>query len=573
MAESMSDEELMAALSLSPASALSDEELMARLGPVGTPFQGAAETAMTVGSSMISEPVAGLVGIGGRVANAALNQPQDDAQIIDSVRQGLTYQPRTQTGQRYVQNVAGALQPIGEALEYVEKGLGDAVYNVTGSPALAAGAQTIPTLAGSALGLGGGRALARADIPSLNDMSKAARRRKATPEDIRAIEAGETQTVGKRIEDGRIARDKPERSAQNQGVDDGVIGMIRTASKADKANMRRMIGMVERGLKNRRFAALNPPSRVVGDQIAGLYKHVAEVNKKSGKAVNRVAEGLKGKSVDYRPAVDGFLSSLDKMGIKFDGSKVSFRNSDIQGLRGLELITKKVISRMADVDNVDAYKVHQLKRFLDESIKYGKTTEGLGGRLEVALRKLRADLDNALDSTFDEYNKVNSIFAETRSVLDGLESSVSKKIDFDGPNVDRALGIESRKLLSNYASGNEQLGALDELVEVANKYTDTRALEPPNEKLPPPAPGPKFDGDLISQVTFFTELNRLFPQSFKNTFQGDIEKALDNVGRRGWEGVKDAAIDEGVKAVRGKFRNEEKLIEALKGLLAESSQP
>jgi hypothetical protein len=81
-------------------------------------LKGAGETALSVGTSLIAQPVAALAGVNefaGKVANAiagndaAVNAPSTAAQ---DVMQAMTYQPRTDTGREYLGNVAEASQAL-----------------------------------------------------------------------------------------------------------------------------------------------------------------------------------------------------------------------------------------------------------------------------------------------------------------------------------------------------------------------------------------------------------------------------------------------------------------------------
>ena len=127
-------------------------------------FIGGLETAATVGSGIIAEPVAGLLGL----ANLAFTQdPARAAEMVESVRGGLTYQPRTPEGKETLESVSETLAPVGEALEDAEKFLGEGVLELTGSPELAAIAHTIPTATLEAIGFKGARGLKRgSDLPS-----------------------------------------------------------------------------------------------------------------------------------------------------------------------------------------------------------------------------------------------------------------------------------------------------------------------------------------------------------------------------------------------------------------------
>jgi hypothetical protein len=200
----------------------------------------------------------------------------------------------------------------------------------------------------------------------------------------------------------------------------------------------------------------------------------------------------------------------------------------------------------------DAYGVHELKRYLDENIEYGKITEGVTRKVQNAIQGLRHDLNEVLRESSPQYKQVNIEFSETIEVLNELQSAVGKKINFDSPNLNRALGIESRKLLSNYASGTTQLDALESLTKMANKH------------------GGNFNDDIVMQVMFYVELQRLFPETFRTTFKSEIAKGVEDALKHGpLDTVKNAAIEKGIEMVRG-TRGEDELLKALKKLLAES---
>lgn len=127
---------------------------------------GMGEVAATIGSGAIAEPVSGIAGIAKALPQYSGVLPfladkafgdMSPGQVVEQVQDFFTYQPRTETGKQYLQTPGEALQPVGEAIEGAETYLGDVVYEATGSPALAAGAATIPTAALELAGAGLGR--------------------------------------------------------------------------------------------------------------------------------------------------------------------------------------------------------------------------------------------------------------------------------------------------------------------------------------------------------------------------------------------------------------------------------
>jgi len=170
---------------------------------------GAIETGANILSGMVAEPVAGLAGAAvGAMPSFTGVQQGDAAKAVESVRSGLTYQPRTEVGQANQQAIGQALAPVGEAMQGAEQYLGDKTFDLTGSPALAAAAQTIPTLATEAVGALAGGALTKAkqaanvnkaitkSAPSIEQLKQASR---ATYRELDEAGAGVNESAFKNL--------------------------------------------------------------------------------------------------------------------------------------------------------------------------------------------------------------------------------------------------------------------------------------------------------------------------------------------------------------------------------------
>ena len=102
---------------------------------------GLAEIAAQLGTSAIAEPVAGF---------AAMYDPAHGA---DAIREGMTYQPRTQEAQQYSQSVgnaaSAAIKPAMPIIDTWKKGV-----DIAGqySPVVGAALRTVPTAIGIAMG-------------------------------------------------------------------------------------------------------------------------------------------------------------------------------------------------------------------------------------------------------------------------------------------------------------------------------------------------------------------------------------------------------------------------------------
>lgn len=113
---------------------------------------GALDAAATVGSAAVAEPVSGLAGIGSSIYNMDANKGAD---TVKAVQDAMTYQPRTEKGQEYLQNVTEFVEPVANLIGSASQNLGDKAYAATGSPTLAAAAYSVPTAIAEGVGLKG----------------------------------------------------------------------------------------------------------------------------------------------------------------------------------------------------------------------------------------------------------------------------------------------------------------------------------------------------------------------------------------------------------------------------------
>jgi hypothetical protein len=125
------------------------------LGIGGNFLKGAADTALNLGSSMVSTPAAGFAGAlttAGNLAAVPFSDVTVDqafkrgADVVDKGQQALTYQPRSDVGKEAQANIAKPFQALANTADKA----GDATLSATGSPALATvvntGVQMLPAL-------------------------------------------------------------------------------------------------------------------------------------------------------------------------------------------------------------------------------------------------------------------------------------------------------------------------------------------------------------------------------------------------------------------------------------------
>ena len=314
---------------------------------------------------------------------------------------------------------------------------------------------------------------------------------------------------------GKIQKDKAAINTIKQGYDESVVAAIKGSSGEDRVKMRKMLSILERGKGNARFAALNRPSDVVGDSIKSRVKFIEKTNRQAGMQVSAASKGLKGKSVDFEPAVMDFLGELDEIGVKFNplNGSVSFKGSDFEKIPGAERAIKNILDRMRNTRPPDAFDVHRLKKFIDNHVEFGKVTDGSVGQAERILKKLRHNMDTALDGKFKAYDAANTKFSQTKSALDDIQKAAGSTIDFNSNNLDKSLGVLSRRLMSNVQSRGRLLDSIKVLDDVSA------------------ANGAVFKDDIITQALFADELNGVFGAAAKTSLQGEGEKILKGGAR------------------------------------------
>lgn len=497
--------------------------------------RGVAELVASAGTGLLAEPAAGLSGLA--VLSAG---PEAAASTVQGVKDAIQFQPGEQ-GRRVASAVGGTIKGlmdqakqaaaagesslrvgIGSLVDLAEeissevKASPDAVARDFG-PAAGAVAKSLPAGIDGLLAVAGGGAATRAarklDPPTIP--RPGARR---TAEEVKR--SGFTRSTAKvDVPPGAITavKDKAATEAIKQGFDDGVVAAIKNASPTDRKKMRAMVQIRKRANEDARFAEVNRAGDVLGDTLLQRVKVVRKTNREAGKQLDGVAKGLKGQRVDFEPAMAKFRDDLQGMDITIgDDLKPSFKGSDIEGLAGPENAVKRIIDRLSTGNAgkiPDAHDVHRMKKFIDETVTYGRKVEGLDGNIDRVLKNLRRNLDEVLDSNFPEYDRVNSTFSETRGVIDELQTIAGRRFNFEGTNADKQLGGLLRRITSNAHSRVPLMDAAEGIETVARKH----------------AKG--LDDDLITQAMFVNELERRFGSAAKTSFQGQTQQAVEQAGR------------------------------------------
>ena len=367
---------------------------------------------------------------------------------------------------------------------------------------------------------------------------------------------GDKSTAGVKLKPtGRgtnvVVSDSVAKSAIKQGFDEKFVAMTKLLSPEDRAKFREMI--------NHKFKLFNSDmykgraSDVVGDSLVKRYQTVRKAMKKSGQDLENIAKGLKGKTAGVKDPIAEFMQDLLDQGVTVNKKgKLDFEDSRFEANGASKKIINAIYDRVVRRPDPDALQAHNLKVYIDDQVTYGKNpTKAAQVAAQDILKKLRRGVDSRLDAKYDDYNKANITFSETKTALDKFEKAAGKSMEVDQPGAVKDLGTKMRRLTSNSANRGSLEDVIDQLDTVANKY------------------GGDFKDSVFNQAKLMNQLESMFGSDAGTSFLGQMEKGVKV------SDIPTSTVDAGVKvadAIIGKVnaKNPEKAFKALIELMEDN---
>lgn len=493
-------------------------------------------------------------------SNEAANRIADRA---EAAMADLTYAPRTETGQEYVETMgevgdvlapmAGLAGPMAQAGQLAK----------ASAPVARAAAKDLAISAGESAGKIGqdvitlGKDIANAKLPSTREKSRELMTGDVD-RDLYDVElAGEAiaeptafqKAIGADLP--KVQKNKEAVNAANQGFDEGFLDEIsKTASPQDKKAMLEMTRISEKGKKSPLWEIDNRPADVAGDILLDKVNEVKRINKDAGKAIDKEAQKLRGVEVDVSSIGDSFKTALDDMDVVINPDmSLNFDKSFLKALPGPRKSIKVIFDEMAQAGNPTALDLHKLKRFIDEQVSYGKSIKGLGGNAERSLKGLRSNIKALLDDKFPGYAKANKAYSETIGALDEVQRLAGKNTDLSSDSAQGALGVLSRRLMSNAQSRsqlNDAIKGIDKSIESHGGFSaDGDRLPNPNKKKAP---------NLKLMMLYADELDKVLGTSAKTSLTGALDTSLDAAKNAQSQTMTGLTV-EAAKAANRKIRN------------------
>jgi len=403
----------------------------------------------------------------------------------------------------------------------------------------------IPPIADSSLGLG-------ANVPK--GVSE-----EALKEQIKS--GGRSDALAPlRVSGDKVVIDKIGKESVRQGIEPGVVQMVKTATPETKARMAQMLNRM-RAIKKSAREARNRPSDIVGDSLTTRIKFIRDKADTARKKLDEIARiKLKGKQIDTGRITNTLESSLNDLDVQLDYSggipKPVYEGSLISKDKTSQRIINDLIDLMAEKQVPDALRAHKLKRQLDILIDFNKkSAEGLTDAGKKVLKSVRHELNQSIRAVDKDYANVNDTLSQSLDAFDQLDNAVGT-IDIFGERSDAALGTRLRTLTSNYASRQKLENALDAIDNTVKNL------------------GGIFNDDLYDLNMFANELDRRFGAVAKTSLAGQVEQATARAVREGptrsmWEKGAEVA---GKAAEKARGINDFNAFESLDALIIEKAK-
>jgi hypothetical protein len=414
-------------------------------------LMGAGEAGLSVMSGIAAEPISGLSGL----AAATLSGRGTDAGVeaVSGTADALTYKPRSETGQRYLENVGATLAPIGEFFETFNETLGDFAYDTTGSPAAAAAAYSLPTLAASLFGIKGTNAV-KSSMPAATKLRAA---QKTMLQDDVFKYSGDVADV-KLNSKGDVVPDRIGEELIDLGFSKNSTATITNSNLATKAKMSKMLDTFDRTSTNDVLKLSEKMSTEIGNSVRVRLGALNTRRKVLGGRLDKLVNTMD-TSIELDAPLSGFFADLTKdFGIKpvikGDGTiaingiaESPLATSSLAQARTLIADTVQVINQKTKNGVVTGRDAHKLKKLLDEMVDSQKAANaGISNRTHGRLLALRQGINDALGNASPEYSKINGNLAETITAMSPFSSFIKGNKSWKDANISEVIGAATKNL-------------------------------------------------------------------------------------------------------------------------------
>lgn len=515
---------------------------------------GGLENTLSAATGAGAEIAGGIAGL--------LSMPftgSDAGDIVNTVSDALTYQPRTEAGQAIQQKVAETLSPVGE---WISEKPGDYFFELAQSPQFKMASALNPQLKPLADNPEVMGAMGATAIPAALELIglKGAKRIK-TKADVKRVLADEIAAGNRNIDNifktldagGKLTSNPAAKKIASLFPDEikgkqGAI-LVERMNPATRQQFNKMLDVVEnQRMRGPEYAMDNRATNVVGESIARRVKALTRVREQASKKIGRALDKIGDQDVNIQQPAQDFLEKMQEAGVQFSadqgGNIVS--NFDNARLNLGDVMPKQRFDQVVNMmrnGSMTAKEAHDFKRFIREFVSYD--TAGLpqvGAKqskiFSDAIKSLSTDIGNQIKDISPDYAKANQVY---ESIADPL-NKVSRQLKDMGLETDigeAKLGQLAKRIGTNYSSKAQ----ITDMIDSIDKGLSANNI--------------KFKDNIKQQVAALDMLDDMFNTSKSESpfgFKAGIEG-----GTRAAAGDKMALLqmaDNAVKKLREKDFNE-----------------
>ena len=390
-----------------------------------------------------------LYGVGEAIADGTYGTQEGVQTVADRASEGgemLTYAPRTEAGQDYV-------EAVGEAAE-VFAGTEGLAGPITGAMTAAS------------------RGPRRGRVMRDGRQAEIA----MNPRD--EISGGQ-RVIGDGTDASpfRVVKDDSANFLMDKGgFTDAEVEMLKYASPETRQLMAEQI-------RRSRNISLRPgqegldiePSSVIGDQLASRASVVNDIRKRHGSAVESAAETRRGTHLMTNELTDSYQSALAKENIKIDADgNLDFSKSSIP--KAAQTALKEAHERMGRYSSdgyADFYDLHKDKQFFSDLANYDKTQSGGSAGVDRIIKGVRSSINDTLRKNATDYADANDGYAAAIEPYKKFAKMAGMgDIDWDDPKTVEMIALRSRSLANNTMQGPELREAMRQVNDLVQKYGD-----------------------------------------------------------------------------------------------------
>ncbi len=301
---------------------------------------------------------------------------------------------------------------------------------------------------------------------------------------------------------GAIAKkDKAFSSAvRDTGLVPDDIAIVKASQKGDYDAYRKMIKIAQ----SDDVLTVKRPVETAGETFIKRLEDLNTAKQKSGAEIGEIAQTRLNREI---PQLNRVVSQLDDelaaRGVTVSKGKLNFEGSDFEDLPGIQRLMQTVHKRASELES-NGLKSHNLKRFIDEQVAYGKQAEGLTGSAERLIKDFRRSIDSVLDAADGSYNVANQRYSTAINAQQNARKILGRDFNITDDFASMRAGEVSNRVLGNAAARPLQM--------LSDVEKATREL------------GYKYNDNVIAQVKFADMLDDIVgPPS--RSLGGQVERA------------------------------------------------